>query len=670
VPFPVESALSGVGRRVSEQQALWYRRRWQLPAAWQGRDVLLHFGACDWQTDVWINGKHVGSHRGGYDGFSFDITKCLHPSGEQEIVVRVWDPTDIGTQPRGKQVRQPHGIWYTPSTGIWQTVWVEPVGKSSIAGLRLRPDVDRRELVVRVSVRPAADSRLRVRATALAEGSAVAQSSGPATDALVLKIPGAKLWSPASPFLYDLRISLIAPGPEGEQVLDEVQSYFGMRKIALGKDERGITRLFLNDQPLFQFGLLDQGFWPDGLYTAPSDEALRYDIEVTRQLGYNMCRKHVKVEPERWYYWCDRLGLLVWQDMPNGDAHVAPGKGEIQRSLESAQQFEKELQALIEGRGNHPCIVIWVPFNEGWGQYDTRRIVERVRQLDGSRLVNCASGWNDIPGVGDVHDIHVYPGPGAPPPEPGRAAVLGEFGGLGLPVRGHTWLDEKSWGYRTYKSQEELADAYEWLILQLRLLIPKGLSAAVYTQTTDVETEVNGIMTYDRAVIKIPADKLRRLHARVYGPAPNLRTLVPSSEKTPQTWRYTLQAPPHMWTLPDFDDRHWPTGQGGFGMRGTPGAIVRTEWPTKSIWLRRTFDLQNLPQSAALWIHHDEDAEVYINGVLAARLSGYTVNYTLARISPQALRSLRLGSNTLAVHCRQTTGGQYIDLGLVEIVEP
>jgi hypothetical protein len=443
-----------------------------------------------------------------------------------------------------------------------------------------------------------------------------------------------------------------------------------MRKISLGKDEQGINRLFLNNKPLFQFGPLDQGWWPDGLYTAPTDEALRYDIDVLKKLGCNMLRKHVKVEPDRLYYWCDKLGLMVWQDMPNGDKHVGRNATDLERSEESAKQFELELTRVINAFSNHPCIVMWVPFNEGWGQYDTQRIVNLIKELDPSRLVNNTSGWADR-GVGDVHDIHRYPGPAAPPTEENRAAVLGEFGGLGLPVKGHSWQDdEKNWGYRKYKTREELTDAYLVLIDNLRSLIGPGLSAAVYTQTTDVEIEVNGLMTYDRAMIKMDVEKIAAANKSLYLPPPVVKTLVPTSQQTGQSWRYTTDEPRRGWYRAGFSDSDWQEGKGGFGTEGTPGAVIGTEWNTPGIWMRRTFELAgtelNNPQ---LLIHHDEDAEVYINGQLVAKLEGYTSGYVQFRLDEKRQKTLKVGTNTLAVHCKQTEGGQYIDVGLVDIIE-
>jgi hypothetical protein len=677
VPFPVESALSGVMKHVSPEQRLWYRRTFDVPKEWAGKRCLLHFGAVDWETVVWVNGKNVGEHRGGYDPFTFDITDALKKDGEQELVVAVWDPTDQDPQPRGKQVRRPESIWYTPTTGIWQTVWLEPVAESHIRSLKIVPDIDSE--TVRVTVegagRAGAEVRLQIDSAVIAGTGKPAildpaiKASGKAGEEISLEIPhaGRRLWSPDRPWLYGLQVELLSEG----KVVDSVNSYFGMRKISLGKDDKGVTRILLNNKPLFQYGPLDQGFWPDGLYTAPTDEALRYDLEMTKKLGFNMVRKHVKVEPARWYYHCDKLGLLVWQDMPSGDASVAPGKGEIKRSKESAENFERELKAMIATLRNHPCIVLWVPFNEGWGQYDTKRIADLVKKEDPTRLVTCTSGWNDVADAGDVHDIHVYPGPGAPKPEAKRAIVLGEFGGLGLPLSGHTWQAEKNWGYRSFNTQKELTAAYLQLAVNLRMLIARGLSAAVYTQTTDVEVEVNGLLTYDRAVVKMDEKRITEANKRLYLPPPEVSDLVPTSQQEAQEWQYTTWKKAEGWEKPDYKDMSWwKKGPGGFGTKGTPGAIVRTEWRTSNIWLRRTFELTGkLPPNLHLLIHHDEDAEVYFNGRLVAKFTGYTTDYILVPLDEEAVKALKMGLNTLAVHCRQTTGGQYIDVGLVSIRE-
>lgn len=665
VPFCAESALSGVGKAVGPDNRLWYRRTLEVPAEWSGGRVLLHFGAVDWEATVWLNGNLLGTHQGGYDAFSFDITESLRKDGPQELVLAVWDPTDTGTQPRGKQILKPHGIWYTAVTGIWQTVWLERVPSSYIAGLRNVPDVEAGTLTVETQLVGAAQAD-RIRVVARDGQKEVAQAEAEPGKPVVLKIQQPKLWSPNEPFLYDLQVALVRDG----QVVDEVASYFGMRSVRIGKDENGITRILLNGKFLFQLGPLDQGWWPDGLYTAPTDAALRYDLEVIKHLGMNMLRKHVKVEPERLYYWCDKLGVLVWQDMPNGDRGIGGQSPDIQRTPESAEQFQKELQALVRGRFNHPSILMWVPYNEGWGQWNTEQVCQWIKQWDPTRLVNNASGWTDR-GIGDVHDIHSYPGPAMPPVEEKRAVVLGEFGGLGLAIPGHLWKEEGAWGYRSFRNQQELTIAYLGLVEKLQPLVWAGLSAAVYTQTSDVEVEVNGLMTYDRAIVKMDERVVREANRRLYLPPPVIKTILPTSQQEGQTWRYTTDPPPAGWEKSDFDDSAWKRGPGGFGTSQTPGSVVRTEWNTKDIWLRRTFELEdvNLQAPHAL-IHHDEDAEVYLNGRLVGKWTGYKIHYVMEPVSQEFVRAVRKGRNVVAVHCRQTIGGQYIDVGIVDVVRP
>lgn len=670
VPYPIESALSGVMKEVGEANRLWYRRTFNVPNKWSGKRIMLHFGAVDWEATVFVNGKEMGIHRGGYDPFSFDITSALKEGAQQELVVAVWDPTDASTQPRGKQVRKPHAIWYTSVTGIWQTPWLEPVATTSIASTRAVPDIDAGVLDLSVQLRGHPENAI-VEAVALDGRRQVAKASVKGGDKLKLSIPKAKLWSPDSPHLYNLKLTV----RENGKVVDEVTSYFGMRKIALGKDDKGTLRLFLNNQPLFQFGPLDQGWWPDGLYTAPTDEALKYDIEMTKDLGFNMARKHVKVEPERWYYWCDKLGLLVWQDMPSGDKYINARDPDIKRSEASASQFQTELKAMIDGRFNHPCIVMWVPFNEGWGQFDTERVTKWVKNYDPSRLVNNASGWADR-GVGDVNDIHVYPGPAAPKLEAGRAGVLGEYGGLGLPIRGHTWQDEKNWGYRSYTNSETLTAAYLALIKKLHPLAgAPGLAAAVYTQTTDVEIEVNGLLTYDRELIKMDKKAITAANRKLYQPPPPppvIKTLSPTSEKEGVPWQYTTEKPEGKWMDVSFDDSSWKKGPGGFGEPSTPGSVVHTRWKTPDIWLRRSFEVPAgfKAQELQVLVHHDEDAEIYLNGTQIARFSGHIGRYEMLPVNPKAASLLKEGRNVLAVHCHQTTGGQYIDVGLMDVQQP
>jgi len=668
VPYPVESVLSGVNKRVGRDNRLWYRRRFSVPETWNGHRIMINFGAVDWETTVWINGTEMGIHRGGYDPFSFDITEALNNGAEQEIVVAVWDPTDTGPQPRGKQVAKPHGIWYTPVTGIWQTVWLEPVSETSVAGLVMVPDVDAGELHLSVESRNIQPDDT-VRAVAIDGDEVAATVHAPAGEPILFKLSDVKLWSPESPFLYGLEIAIERDGA----VIDSVSSYFGMRKIGVDKDDRSVNRLFLNNKPLFQFGPLDQGWWPDGLYTAPTDEAMEYDVKITKELGFNMIRKHVKIEPARWYYHCDRVGMIVWQDMPNGDKGAGWNGPDIERTPESADQYYRELKAMIDAYRNHPSIVMWVAFNEGWGQFDTQRVTEWIKRYDPSRLVNEASGWSDRHG-GDVRDIHMYPGPAMPPLEPDRAAVLGEFGGLGLPIEGHLWQEKRNWGYRTYTTPAELRHAYGKLIRVLRNLIGKGLAAAVYTQTTDVETEVNGLMTYDRDVVKMGRQWLAEVNSPVYLPPPVIEYIVPTSETEGQVWRFTTEKPKEGWQEPDFDDGAWEQAVGVFGTEGTPGAIVRTEWNTPEIWLRREFNLDDdPPENLFMEVLHDEDAEVYLNGLLASdmtEMKGYVAGYITVSIDPEARKSLKKGTNVMAVHCSQTEGGQSIDVGMVTVIEP
>ncbi|MEW6071221.1 MAG: sugar-binding domain-containing protein [Planctomycetota bacterium] len=673
VPFPVESALSGAMRRVSPAERLWCWRTFDVPAGWGDRRVLLHFGAVDWEAEVWVDGHAVGTHRGGYDPFFFDITTSLGSAGPHEVVVAAWDPTDAGTQPRGKQVQSPGGIWYTPTTGMWRTVWLEPVPLAAIERLRMTPDVDSGTLHLEVTASGLGPAET-LQAVARGGGELVVRELAPGTSqaspgepvALDLRIPAARPWSPSDPFLYDLTVSI----RRGEATIDAVESYFGLREIGLGTDATGARRLLLNGAPLFQYGPLDQGFWPDGLYTAPTDAALRYDLEMTKRLGFNMVRKHVKVEPDRWYYWCDRLGLLVWQDMPSGDEYIGGDDPDIQRTPESGAQFELELQRNIDALANHPCIVMWVPYNEGWGQWDTPRIVDWIARHDPTRLVNGASGWTDR-GVGDVNDIHAYPGPAMPPLEERRAVVLGEFGGLGLPLPGHTWQAERNWGYRSFDSPAALTEAYVTLLANLRPLIARGLCAAVYTQTTDVEIEVNGLLSYDREIVKIDEARAAEAARKLFLPPPVQHAVLPTSEAEGQTWRYTTAVPAEGWTAPGFDDSGWTEGPGGFGTEGTPGAVVRTRWSGPDLWLRRRVELPAAadPRRFFLSIHHDEEAVVYCDGVEIARLPGYTTAYALVSLGPEARNVFRAGAHTIAVHCHQTGGGQYIDLGLVEVRE-
>ena len=563
VPFPVESALSGVGKKVEPHHIMHYRRRFKMPENWKGNRVLLHFGAVDYESEVFVNGVQVGWHHGGYDPFSFDITDRLIAGGEQEITVVVTDSTDAGGQPVGKQSLDPHGIWYTGVSGIWQTVWLEAVPQSYISEYRCEPDLDKSRVIVRIQVQGERRRDLKLIARVGGENFKAESAGRPGTP-LLLRISNPRPWTPDDPFLYDLEMELVDDAGNG---IDKVKGYFGLRKISVEKDPAGVPRLYLNNEPLFQLGLLDQGYWPDGLYTAPTDEALIHDIVTAKEMGFNLVRKHVKVEPQRWYYHCDRMGLLVWQDMP----------GAANNSTTAKKKFRVEMKAMVDALFNHPSVLMWVPFNEGWGQFNTDRFVVELKKWDPTRLVNNASGWTDA-GIGDVMDIHSYPEPKAPSAEEAgadRARVLGEFGGLGLNIAGHTWA-EKGWGYELIRSSDELMKAYEDLIWQLLPLNSEaGLSAAVYTQLSDIEEENNGLMTYDRQLTKIDPAIVKKINAGYLTPRPDrpgslfykkvglgFKTLKESA-----VIRYRM------------DNGEWKKYEGPLSLRKTATLEVQAAWP-------------------------------------------------------------------------------------------
>ncbi len=515
VPFAVESALSGVGKGVGADKELWYSRTFDIPSSWKGKRVLLHFGAVDWQTDVWVNDIKIGRHTGGFTPFSFEITEATKAKNNR-LVVKVWDPTDHGTQPRGKQVSRPEGIWYTPLTGIWQTVWMEPVSNNYITDIRTTPDIDNRTLTVEPTL--CTNEGTLVEVCVFDGERQVVSGKSLHRQPIVLHMPqDMKLWSPDSPFLYTLKITL--KDKEGK-VCDEISSYAAMRKYATRRDANGIVRLELNNKPLFQIGTLDQGWWPDGLYTAPTDEALLFDIQRTKDLGFNMIRKHIKVEPARWYTHCDRLGMIVWQDMPSGDRgphwqnrEYFTGE-EFKRSEQSEANYRKEWKEIIDFLYNHPCIGTWVPFNEAWGQFKTQEIAQWTKAYDPTRLVNPASGGNHYT-CGDMLDLHNYPHPEMYLYDGQRANVLGEYGGIGLAIENHLWQPDHNWGYVQFKSKDEVTAEYVRFGEMLLEMIDRGFSASVYTQTTDVEMEVNGLYTYDRKELKVNADKIRAINLRI-----------------------------------------------------------------------------------------------------------------------------------------------------------
>ncbi|MBP5539078.1 MAG: beta-galactosidase [Bacteroidales bacterium] len=534
VPFCVESSLSGVQKRVGKDHALWYERTFKVPAKWRKDKLLLHFGAVDWSAEVWVNGIKVGSHTGGYTPFSMDITSALRKSGRQTLQVKVTDDTDNGYQPRGKQVEAPHGIWYTPVTGIWQTVWLEPVpAKAAITSYYPVWNAEKKELNVDVE----ADGDYDAVSVRLLDGQTVVG------EGQVIAVVNPKLWSPDSPYLYNLDIALLKKG----KVVDQVKGYTALRTIVkssekITKDRRYATHnhMRLNGEPLFHFGPLDQGWWPDGLYTAPTDEALKYDIVKTKEWGWNMIRKHIKVEPARWYYWCDKLGVMVWQDMPCSGDHGNRGDfdtrdAEVRKNThniwssdsflggtdciipqEWQDNYYKEWGEIIDAFKGFQCIVVWVPFNEAWGQFDTPRAVRFTREKDPTRLINESSGGNYAL-CGDIQDVHHYACPSMRAVERDMINVIGEYGGLGWPIQGHLWQADKNWGYgNVFDNGADLLALYAGFADVLKDFIRlMGCSGAVYTQTTDVEIEVNGIMTYDRAIIKVDEKRFAEINRSV-----------------------------------------------------------------------------------------------------------------------------------------------------------
>lgn len=515
VPFAVESALSGVGKSVGEDDALWYSREFKLPKEWKNSRIRLNFGAVDWKAEVYVDDKFVGEHKGGYAPFAFDITDSLSKKKTHKLVVKVTDGTDSAFQPRGKQVANPNGIWYTAVTGIWQTVWMEPVNEVVVESYSAKADIEKSILNVRAIARGAkvGDDCL----IELIENGEVISSANGAD--VILNVENPKLWSPDSPHLYDLRITISRNG----EILDQVMGYAAMREISVVVDKKGYKRMALNGEPLFQYGTLDQGWWPDGLYTAPTDEALKFDIEKTKEFGFNMIRKHVKVEPARWYWHCDHIGMLVWQDMPNihdnslgkwGRRHYDEGI-DTPVPNEWKDNYCREWKEIIQTNEVFPSIVMWVPFNEAWGQFNTEEIVQYTKFLDDTRLVNYASGGNFVRCSGDVLDLHNYPNPAMYLFDKDYVNVMGEYGGIGFPVEGHLWQTDKNWGYIQYKSADEVADTYEGYANELIGFVKKGFSGAIYTQTTDVEGEVNGLMTYDRKVIKLDVDRIKAINSKV-----------------------------------------------------------------------------------------------------------------------------------------------------------
>ena len=724
VPYPIESALSGImDNDYSNPNKFYaYRRTFVVADADRAEDkrIILHFEAVDWEAQVFVNGQKAGVHQGGFDPFWFDITDYLAAGEqEQELVVHIWDPTS-GGNPSGKQTSRPQGIWYTPSSGIWQTVWYESVPPVRIAGLNVTPDVDNNAVKIRVNTSGTAQGALTAQVQVLdAAGDVVSTDNISVNAEQSVSISAPQLWSPSSPYLYGLKVTL----KEGGDAKDEAQSYFGMRKVSLGT-LRGKPFTMLNGEPIFHFGTLDQGFWPDGLHTAPSYEALRFDIEKTKELGFNMIRKHIKTEPARWYYYCDSIGIMVWQDMPtsyddqqyggynhgnlicNGslaDSAVCVSNGGNSDEAVRAN-FLRESQQIVQKFSHFPSIVVWVPYNEGWGQYGTgpvglrhtRNGVNLVRSLDTTRLINPVSGWHqyenagyDLAG-GDIFDKHNYREPALwDNPSNKRANFCGETGGYSFGIAGHNWAGNMG-NYddgtlTTFDSAcaacVKFADRFRKFgdIAFSRTL--EGINGIVYTQITDVEEELNGLWTYDRKVCKL-SDTARMVLMQVIDTmknwVQNVEYILPTAIDGSESWKYVTgnasYAAPEGWNTQAFDDSGWQEGIGGFGNDNPPGSKIRTQWNNQNIYLRKTVNIPAMTDGEKaqmrLAIHHDEGFELYINGVPAASATGYLSAYKTFDISAEARAAIVYGGNNLiAIHCAQTAGGQYIDAGIIMSVE-
>ncbi len=671
VPFCPESTLSGVGRMMEPAEALWYKC--SLPGPVERKRTILNFEAVDYTTTVSVNGRIIGSHSGGFTPFSFDITPALK-AGENELLLRVDDATE-GFQLRGKQKLANEGIWYTRVSGIWQTVWLEHVNERYIRDLDFTCDIKTGSLRVspKISV-PATNGTTRVKVSI--GGKEVASGSG--SPDVTLKIPDPKLWSPTNPSLYDLTVELL---DEKGTIIDSVKSYTALREFGKTKDANGNWRFTLNGKSIFHWGPLDQGWWPDGLLTPPSEEAMNSDIDYLKAAGFNMIRKHIKIEPRRYYYHCDKVGMLMWQDQvsmgygpqtePKGSnppwTRMAPNPQDGTWPDEAHAQYVTEYKRMVDHLRDEPCVAVWSPFNEAWGQHRTMEVGKMAMEYDKTRPVNIASGGNFWP-IGDIADEHRYPDPGFPFEDTrfnDYVKVVGEFGGHGMPIEGHLWNNSKAnWGYGGLpKDLNEWKERFAHSVHVLSGLRKHGVCAGVYTQTTDVEVEINGLLTYDR-VPKVEPSFVRPLSEMLLNTPDvvKITELAPSSEKEGQAWRYSTAAPAAGWEAADFKDASWQRGKGGFGKAVMKGVSVGTDWSNDNIWVRRDFQVATVPKGQiVLHMFHDEDAEVYLNGQKIVAAAGFITSYADFPI-PAGL--LKPGRNVLAAHCHQTNGAQYLDMGI------
>ena len=678
VPFCVESALSGIKETITGKQQMIYRRFFSIPSHWNQKHLILHFEAVDYETKVWVDGKYVGIHKGGYDHFQFDIAGFLNKDEKHEIKLVVWDPTNEGSQPIGKQALPAirNRTKYTATSGIWQTVWLEPTNEVAIESIKIIPNIDNGTISLQTKV-VGATQGARIKIQAFDQGKEIASSIAAIGEPVSLQLNQPKLWSPTNPFLYDFKLSLINDG----KVVDEVSSYFGMRKISMGRDQEGYMRILLNNEIIYQLGPLDQGYWPDGILTPASDQALRYDIAYLKKIGANMDRMHMKVQPERWYYHCDQLGILVWQDM------VSPTKFIDTKSNLNPSDFELEHNITVDQLYNHPSIIQWVLFNESWGQYDTERLTAALKAKDPTRLVINASGWHDKK-VGDIRDFHdytIHPAVALVNKNDDRAMVLGEAGGIDLLIPGHLWTPDLKGGTKIktdwsidfkkgiVKSSDELIEKYKILLDDLFQLKKYGLNAVVYTQTSDVEDEISGWMTYDRKVSKLPETTFAALHEQFFKPTMTGKFILPLSINEPQQWNYSFTAPSNDWIknlmLSDFK-----TGMAPFGIESNNVHKVNTPWNTNSLFLNKEFTLSSVPSKLSLIACNTGITEVYINGAYVMQFNNFLKNDPEVKISEtilsdEAMKLLKLGVNQLSLKFNFPSVGKpvyYYDFGIKE----
>ena len=656
VPFCVESALSGIKESIGGSQEMMYRRTFNIPENWKGKRILLHFQAVDYYARVWIDGKFVGEHKGGYEAFQFDITDFLKSDENHEVNLVVWDPSNTGTQPVGKQTLL--GLSrgrYTPTSGIWQTVWMEPVEDVSIQGLKILPDVDMGTLTVDVALKGWAYNH-QIKVQAFDKGVEIASSETTQGKPVSLKIPNPKLWSPESPYLYDLKISLLQGGKD----IDEVESYFAMRKISMSRDAAGFMRINLNNKEIFQIGPLDQGYWPDGILTPPTDEALKFDVEYLKKINCNMDRVHVKVQPDRFYYYCDKLGILIWQDM------VSPRSGISRSEVGGAKEWETEWEAIIDQLYNHPSIIQWTVFNESWGQYDTERLTDWAKRKDPSRIVSNASGWTDR-NVGDIRDFHdytFYPSIAWVPVNYPRAMVIGEGGGFDLPLKDHLWTPDLSMPEKIDRagdiSRESVSSSavfderYTGWVENISILRNYGLNAVVYTQISDVENEVNGWLTYDRKVSKIPIERLAKIHSILFKASPQVKTdIIPLSRITPQEWQYSFSEPDKDW-FKKGNPGKWNTGKAPFGTSQMNIPEVKIRWESSTLFLQKDFTIKTIPSKIGVVIYNSGITNIYINGEFVMQINSMLRQDPELKVSEvmlpeKALSLLKTGTNHIAV---------------------